>query len=360
MEGEDFENNAEGKIELLKTVQSRQPDPQPNVTKLLQCLHAPFWDELIPAKNILVSGCGGGYDFFSGLPILLALKDAGFNVYFGNLTFTIPDGIVPKSGYSPCCIRVTADSKRNVNQWPQGEYYWPEYFVSKWFREKRKEEVPVFMFERTGVEPLRKSYQSLVDDLKIDTIILVDGGSDSLMTGDESGLGTPSEDMMSIGAVYGLQNVPRKFLLCLGMGIDTYHGVCHYHFLENVAALAKTNDYLGCFSLIQQQAEAQAFKEAYISSQPGNSIVCSSLLSAIEGHSGNYHSPYTKQRTQGELFISPLMNLFWCFKLDGVAKRVKYLPLLEKTVSMSDISLIIMQYRNKNVTNRRKERNIPY
>ena len=39
----------------------------------------------------------------------------------------------------------------------------------------------------------RKAYQTIVDQHKIDTIILVDGGTDSLMTGNESGLGTPTE-----------------------------------------------------------------------------------------------------------------------------------------------------------------------
>lgn len=34
-----------------------------------------------------------------------------------------------------------------------------------------------------------------------------DGGTDSLMFGNESGLGTPSEDMSSIAAVYDLKNV---------------------------------------------------------------------------------------------------------------------------------------------------------
>ena len=36
----------------------------------------------------------------------------------------------------------------------------------------------------------------LVDELGIDTIILADGGTDSLMCGDEEELGTPTEDMV--------------------------------------------------------------------------------------------------------------------------------------------------------------------
>lgn len=50
-----------------------------------------------------------------------------------------------------------------------------------------------------------------------------DGGTDSLMRGDESGLGTPTEDMASIAAVNKLK-VRTKILMCIGLGIDTFHG----------------------------------------------------------------------------------------------------------------------------------------
>jgi hypothetical protein len=63
------------------------------------------------------------------------------------------------------------------------------------------QEVPVYTFTRTGAAPLTTLYNELVDHLSIDTIILADGGTDSLMRGDEIGLGTPTEDMASICAV---------------------------------------------------------------------------------------------------------------------------------------------------------------
>ncbi|MFF7988525.1 hypothetical protein ACFZDG_01885 [Kitasatospora xanthocidica] len=38
-------------------------------------------------------------------------------------------------------------------------------------------------------------------------VLLVDGGTDILMRGDEAGLGTPEEDMASLAAVAGLREV---------------------------------------------------------------------------------------------------------------------------------------------------------
>ncbi len=47
----------------------------------------------------------------------------------------------------------------------------------------------------------------------------MDGGTDILMRGDESGLGTPEEDMASLAAVHGL-DVPEKIVVCAGFGVD--------------------------------------------------------------------------------------------------------------------------------------------
>lgn len=47
------------------------------------------------------------------------------------------------------------------------------------------------------------AYEALARELAIDTLVLVDGGTDSLLDGTESGLGTPSED----GEAWGLRPV---------------------------------------------------------------------------------------------------------------------------------------------------------
>ena len=48
----------------------------------------PFFARLEPAERILVAGAGGGFDVYAGLPLALALMNAGEKVFLGNLTFT--------------------------------------------------------------------------------------------------------------------------------------------------------------------------------------------------------------------------------------------------------------------------------
>lgn len=39
-------------------------------------------------QNILIAGCGGGFDIYSGLPLYFDLKAMNKNVYLANLAFT--------------------------------------------------------------------------------------------------------------------------------------------------------------------------------------------------------------------------------------------------------------------------------
>lgn len=90
---------------------------------------------------------------------------------------------------------------------------------------------------RTGVVQMREALRTVVAKEGIDTVVLVDGGTDSLMRGDEVALGSPMEDMLSIASLHTLNEIrdENKLLVLIGFGVDAYHGVCHSLFLENVA-----------------------------------------------------------------------------------------------------------------------------
>jgi hypothetical protein len=167
------------------------------------------------------------------------------------------------------------------------------------------------------------------------------------MRGDECGLGTPQEDAASLFAGNAVSRVARKFLVCLGFGIDTFHGVCHAHFLQNVAALIEDGGYLGAWSLMREMEEFQLYREAYefVSARMPRreSIVNTSIISAVNGWFGNEHA---SRRTEGaELFINPLMTLFWAFRLEHVARRNLYLDQVAQTTSYGELSLAIENFR---------------
>jgi hypothetical protein len=299
-----------------------------------------FFGALEDSKNILIAGAGGGYDVFCGLPLYFNLKSQGKRVHLANLSFA---DIVRSTG------REITESLVEVKATTEGYgSYFPELFLSRWFA-TQDEKVSICAFENTGVKPLTEAYKALVKLLEVDTVVLVDGGTDSLMRGDEIDLATPEEDAASIAAVMNLENVPTKLLACLGFGMDKYHGVCHANFLEATAALTQSNHFLGAWSLLPQMPEVHKYREAaeFTFTQMAHhpSIVSSSIIDGIAGEFGNFHRT---NRTEGsELFINPLMGLYWGFELAGVAKRNLYLDRIQNTLTRREISREIILFRSE-------------
>lgn len=79
------------------------------------------------------------------------------------------------------------------------DWYFSERTLARWLA---TQELPstVYAFPPLGVQTLRAAYRHLVERLDIDAVVLVDGGTDVLLRGDESDLGTPVEDITSLAA----------------------------------------------------------------------------------------------------------------------------------------------------------------
>jgi len=300
-------------------------------------LTIPFMAELENAENILIAGAGGGFDIFSGLPLYFGLREMGKRVHLASLSFS---DIHSSTGrrFASSLVEVTAATEGR-------EFYFPELYLSQWF-ERQGQNVPIYCFDRTGAKHIIHAYGVLAERLGIDTVILVDGGTDSLMRGDEPGLGTPQEDMASLAAVSAL-DIPRKFLVCLGFGVDTYHGVSHAYFLKAVADLIQTGSYLGAWSLTEDMPEVKQYRQAsefVRRAMPQQaSIVTASILSALNGQFGDYHE--TRRTAGTPLFINALMSFYWCFQLDAVVARNLYLDTIVGTVTYGDLSLAIERFR---------------
>jgi len=289
------------------------------------------------SQCVLVSGAGGGFDVYAGIPIYERLRLLGKKVFLANLSF-VSLGTTNAQALTRALYAVEPSTTGQ-------DLYFPERTLAQ-FLSQRGENVRVYAFEKLGVAPIRDGYTHLVQSLGLDAIVLVDGGTDVLLRGDEAGLGTPAEDMASLAAVAAM-NVPTRIVACVGFGIDTYHGVCHANWLENVAALTAEGAFLGATALLERMPEVRLYLDAVnaadmrTSQQP--SIVNGSIASAIEGHFGDYHR---NPRTQSsKLFINPLMSLLWAFDLAAVARRNLYLDRLADTETSRDVDLAIEYFR---------------
>ena len=315
-------------------------------------LNLPFMAQLESAKRVLIAGAGGGYDVFSGLPLYFSLVSAGKKVHLANLSFT-QLSLMEGERLTDSMLTVTADTERN-------DWYFPEQYLCVWFRDHENRDVSIYCFERTGVKPLLASYQHLVKALSLDTVILVDGGTDSLMRGDEDGIGTPQEDIASIAAIADLE-VDRKLMVCLGFGVDHYHGVSNALTFNAIADLIRLKGFLGMLSLIDDMPEVVKYRAAtefVMKCMPQReSIVSSSILCALEGRYGDCHA--TSRTIGSTLWINPLMPVYWFFRLDTVAQRILYLDAMKNTYSYADINRTIARFRQTIMGNLRQRHSIP-
>jgi hypothetical protein len=285
---------------------------------------------------VLIAGCGGGFDLYCGVPFINGLLAAGKRVVLAGVSFTV----LARSGaehIEGALWRVD----RKSDELP----YFPEKWLSEWLA-RRDIDIPIYAMQSCGGKPMRDAFRRLCVDHTIDLIVLADGGTDSLLFGDEPGLGTVAEDAVSIVAAEAA--MPGKVVLAaIGFGIDHHHGISHHAFLENVAILIRDGGCLGRVGLCPGTPEASSFLDLvdYANGrQPAHpSIVCNSIASALRGEFGNFHAT---SRTHGsQLFISPLMLDYWAFEAAPLVRRMFYAGRVLTSETIADVNTVIEKSR---------------
>ena len=280
-------------------------------------------DELAPCQRILLVGAGGGYDVYCGLPLFHWLRDRGKAAFLASLSF--------RGGPLEVASGLGTQA---------------EDLLAAFLREDLGEEVPVYRFGAGGAQEILGHYRQLAQDLCLDALVLVDGGTDSLLRGDEPGLGSPGEDVASLAAAQQLE-LPVRLLASLGFGLDAHHHVCHAYVLEAAADLTAGGDFLGAFSLLKGMPELDLLARAvdFAARQPGSrpSIIAGSVVAAAQGRFGNVH---VSPRTQGSpMLVNPLMAMYWGFRVDGLARRCLYLEAIKNTRSRGEITQALHEFR---------------
>lgn len=278
-------------------------------------------------ERILLVGAGGGYDIYCGLPLFHWLKAQGKRPFLASLSFQ-----------SGGLEEVGAPQQRP-------ERLGAEACLALWFQENGQQ-VPIYRFGAGGALEILAHYQELARRLKLDALVLIDGGTDSLLRGDEPGLGSPGEDVASLAAAHQL-DLPVRLLACLGFGLDAHHHVCHAYVLEAAADLTAAGDFLGAFSLLAGMPELDFLAEAveHAARQPETrpSIIAGSVVAAARGQFGDVH---VSPRTRGsKLLINPLMAMYWGFQVDGLARRCLYLDQIKSTRSRGEVTQAIQRFR---------------
>jgi hypothetical protein len=310
-------------------------------------LNLPILENLSHCENLLIAGMGGGFDLFCGLPIYFELIKQGKKVHLANYSFSDIHLSTGGIQLTDTLIGITADVGSNLA-------YFPERHLAQWFRDHIGTQTTIWSFSKTGVRPLLDNYRTLISHLSIDSILLMDGGVDSLLRGDEVEVGTILEDAISLIAVSELKEISVRLLACLGFGAE--QDITYAQVFENIAKLAEIDALLGSCSLVKQMDCYQSYESAVMYAQAqanqDSSVINSSVISAVNGKYGNHHLTEKTRGSGSKLWISPLMPIYWFFDLPVVARRNLLFSTIRYTDSRTEAYRGLLQSR-KNLVPRK-------
>ena len=265
-------------------------------------------------SSVLVVGAGGGFDFVCGLPIALELEARGHDVHIANYSFTNLLAVTNATVHSECLLEVTADSTSDNE-------YFPEKYLAMWFRHRRNCSRSIWCLGKHAVPQTLESYRYLVNRLKAHAVVCVDGGVDGIFRGDETDLGTPSMDAVSIIST-SLCGAERRIYASVGFGTEGAEGqVCHAQALQRMAELIAADASLGVGAILRYAASGRDFLDAvdFIFAQLPRirrNIMVSSLVVSINGAFGRtVVHPKTEERSP---WLSALTSLIWYFEAAAV------------------------------------------
>lgn len=275
--------------------------------------------DLDQAKKIAIIGLGGGFDVFTGLP---------FVFHWCNKDFIL----INTGQQSTDCLKSYVQSN-NCN-YPEG------------LLPKLKNVEAVYSVFRLGVKPIKSALNEIFEKHSVDCILAVDGGVDSLATGDEEDYGTVLEDFITLAALDDIL-IP-KILSCAGFGCETEENMNHYRILENMSQLS--DSFLGSFSLTSKMPEFIQYKKLCEDVWHDNrkSHIHTKIISAVMGSfdKNNIYSDIDARVSCSteHVFISMLSSIFWMFDLQGVLNQNKVIELMKQGNTLVDCKLLLRQF----------------
>jgi hypothetical protein len=316
-------------------------------------------------KTVMLCGCGGGFDFVHSLTLYPELRRLGKSIVIGSYSFGDPEKI---TGDVEMVFNDSGAIAKKVSAASTADpYYGPEVHVCSFLDSKYPSFFPHFIYAyyaRAFTVPLlTRLYSELIHTHSVDAVVLVDGGSDSLMAGDEEGLGDPIEDAVSVTTVASL-DVKSKVLVSIGLGADRFNHVSDASSLRAIAELTRTDGFLGCASL-ERSSDSFSFYRACLQhiyeNQGFRSVLAGTIVSAAEGWFGrDAIPPLLSTRVQtGDMFLWPLMAVLWAFDVNKVAQRSLIADWIRGCPTISDCYEALKTGRRKLGARVRDVENLP-
>lgn len=270
--------------------------------------------------KILVAGIGGGFDIFTALPLIYNRPNQEF-------------------------ILVNSSPKNDFHYRESTTADYPEGFIPA-----RANITAKYTVGRHGVMPVKKAYQEILTKHGINAILTVDGGVDSLMTGDEADPGTILEDFISIAA---LDEIKAEKVMCYaGFWAETEENVNYFRVLQNMSSAAAKGGFFGSFSLTSGMPEFAEYTKACEAAWDAGrrkSHIQTKIISATNGKLENQYTDVDPQLafSTGVSYISLLTSVYWFFDFDMIAGQNKAIKTMKNSNTFTDAKLLLRNFLNQ-------------
>lgn len=295
-------------------------------------------------KTIMISGCGGGYDIFGGLPLYFKMTSTAKKIILVNFSFT---------DQQTCDVLTEHKMATKLDHYLYRMIGYEHHDgVSSTFCPEARLATclnhPVYailIHENPTLSDLARCYDNILkEEGPIDTIYLVDGGCDVLLRGNERALATPVEDMMHLKIIRGLQ-IPEKFVMAVGVDVDIADGVDPADLDERLRRLEPIKIHEWCWNLTDPLISK--YRDIVLKCQPINSIVQSLIIASLEGHTGNFVPGHLKNRIRkSKITLSPRLCTAFIYPLDRIADDVLYLDLLTPDLDTEQVDDLIGEFHH--------------
>lgn len=313
--------------------------------------------------NVLIVGVGGGFDFVHSMLLIADLKRLKKNVTIASYSFGDPRNYsgdvywtngklatessasstteAPRSFEQPMCVKRIDATHTSVSA-----DYAPELHVCSFLDQEWPDAAPHGMYALYArswtINGLFAFYQHLVSKHAINLIIGFDGGTDSLVVGDESGLGDPVEDAVTVAVMSRLPI--KKLLLTVGFGCDRFNHVSDASSLRAVAELTALGGFLGAVTIDKDGEPFSVYRRALdhiYSKQTFRSVLAGATCTAVAGDAYGFAVPAEISRRvfqsqSSGLYIWPLMAMIWAFDPDVVARRSKIIGWIDGAATAAE------------------------
>ena len=256
-------------------------------------------------EKTLVLGVGGGYDIYTALPWFLSLSDQEqHQCLLANYSFT-DDLYKYASTEKQYIIEVSPSTVRTE----KNRNYFPEHHLATSLNRT------IYAVRLVPCPLLTTVLQEFIEEHQIKRLLLFDGGTDSIIFGDEGQIyGSPLEDSQTILAAYhsGLPCI----LITSALGIDD----CNVDlYLKRAEEMTIHN-----FKVGPTLTGWEDYRRIVQSSVPP-SIIQESILAAGDGHRGIYVNPRLfPERISKEEDLPKILegtNRFSLWELDQLVER---------------------------------------